>query len=71
MGGIALSRLLRPFLWVVWLALLSLVLPALLAAITPIMLLVWLVGLIGAIASPPDSGKKSASRRWVTCMTDL
>lgn len=52
MGGIALSRLLRPFLWLVSLALASLVLPVLLAMITPFLLLAWLVGIIAAIASP-------------------
>lgn len=52
MEGIALSRLLRPFLWLFSLALASLVLPLLIAVITPFLLLGWLVGLIAAIASP-------------------
>lgn len=52
MGNIAVSRVLRPFLWVLWLALASLLVPAFLAVFTPLLLLVWIIGLIASIASP-------------------
>jgi hypothetical protein len=48
---IALSRLLRPLLWLLWLLLSSLVLPIVLGLITPVLLLVWTVGLVLMIAS--------------------
>ena len=52
MPGVALSRVLRPFLWLLSLALASLILPFFLAAFTPFLLLVWLIGLIAAYRSP-------------------
>ena len=52
MGGIAISRLMRPFLWLVSLGIASLMLPVLLVFITPVLLVVWIAGLTLAIASP-------------------
>ncbi len=52
MASVSLTRLLRPFLWLLWLVLISLVLPVLLGVITPFLLLVWVVGFIPLFTSP-------------------
>jgi len=51
MASLSLSRLLRPFLWLLWLVLISLVLPVLLGFMTPILMLVWVIGFIPMFTS--------------------
>ena len=51
MESLSLTRLLRPFLWLLWLVLLAVVMPLFLIVTAPIFLLIWVMGLVGALVS--------------------